>query len=88
MKKDISVHPTSKHQEKNFAHGFFRSGQLFSLIPQCCKEALPLHNQPLRFLWPSWLPSNSKEWTILPVPNESSNYSRFQKRKTPLSPWW
>lgn len=62
-------------------YGFFLDGRLFSLIPHCCKGAEPIHNQLLRFLWPSWLPSNSKEWTIPSVWTESPNYSCFQKRK-------
>ena len=49
-----------------YTHGFFPRGQLFIFIPRCCEEARQMHNQPLRFLWPSWLLSNSKEWTIPP----------------------
>lgn len=54
---------------------------LFSLIPHCCKGARPKHNQPLRFLWPSWLPSNSKEWTMPPVSNRESQLLLFSEKK-------
>lgn len=72
-----------KNWPQNLVH-IVTSSISLSFISQSCKGALPGHNQPLRFLWPFWLPSNSKEWTIPPVWTKSPGYSRFGERRTPL----
>lgn len=72
-----------KNWPQNLVH-IVTSSVSLSFISQSCKGALPGHNQPLRFLWPFWLPSNSKEWTIPPVWTKSPGYSRFGERRTPL----